>query len=708
MMRSRWVGIALFLLSACEAPRINQSAEYFLPPELGAHFHELQGFPGAWWNYVVVEHPTAKLCLALKAEPGLSRVGCYYGPGDFRDLLRAWVHDLPLRESPPSGPALRAKMALAMAKASAPLGSNVVELLRLDPLASYEGLSRLLLSLNPVRLEYRDDFLRFPGVSRAAIPMLFEFSHEETARTAAVLARIKEACGTECGEIVTIGAHFGTERNKRVIMADMQRVSWLGTALFAVFLTALSLTGRLPALLVVIPVSLGVGTAVWAVNAWNGSIHGLTIAFGSSLTGIALDYAFHAFVRDSGAKVWHANFVGYLTTIAVFAVMAFSGIPLVREIMLFAIVGVTVAIALFYAGLRGLPQRWRLAPFGARPFPVPAARGFLAIACLALAVSAFFLRPDFSLQSMEQSTPRERAVTRELFSTGGARPPVVRILPAGAPEEEFAKEAELARANGVRLVNRFTFLPLVSVRARNLAAWRSAACVAPGWGLTEEERKFFAPFLELAGCDALAHLEPGEEGPYTKAIRGNGGQWLSTFFPSNAGQEAALKALPGAFSLREIAELFPLAMAWEMSWMAPLAMLLVALIVWLSYRSWRVTLAVFIPWFVGAAFASVGFALSPTGFGFVSLVGVLMVFGIATDFGVFCANYYINSELTRHGIWSALLLASTVSILGFVPLLFADHIVLRQLGEPLVLGTLGVLFGTFFVQPWWMRYALGN
>ena len=145
-----------------------------------------------------------------------------------------------------------------------------------------------------------------------------------------------------------------------------------------------------------------------------------------------------------------------------------------------------------------------------------------------------------------------------------------------------------------------------------------------------------------------------------------------------------------------------------MAWMCPLAFLIISGIVWLSYGSWKIALAVFIPWTVGAAFALAGFLVSSSGFGFVSLVGMLMVFGTATDFGVFCANYYINSHLTRHGIWTALLLSGLVSLLGFLPLLFAEHVVLRQLGAPLVLGMVGTLIGTFFVQPWWMRYALAR
>jgi|GEM_PF-5138394 len=715
MMRTRAI-LTLFLLAltACKPFKVSQSSDFFLPPELGSRLKELQEFPGAWWSYVVAIRPQPLLCDALKNEPGVSRAGCNYGPRDLKELLSPWLHDYPLRSAPPDSALVLDKMNLSLAKASAPLGSEIVEILRSDPLGTYEELLGTIQALNPLKLEYRGGFLRFPDSDAAAVPVLFDFPRTETDRTAAVREKIESTCAGKCGELFFIGPHFGTERNKAVIKADVERVTWVGTLLFVIFLGVLVATGRWTALLITVPVFLAVAVAGLLINELHGQIHGLTIAFGSSLTGIAFDYAFHAFVRNSGVRVWHANMIGYFTTIAVFAVMAFSEIPLLREIMVFALVGISLAFILFYIAIRLIPEQYQIEPFAISPVQSSAAPWLLGASLLLLAVCAVFLRPDFSVQNLEQSTLRERRITRELFSSGGALPPVVRVHSEGVPESEFEKEQAYATENGIRLVNRLTFLPGLATQESNLAAWRALSCGKDPLEkqLSETYRRFFSPYFSLVSCDSLNALAATTHSSYARAIRGEGdaqGKWLSTFFPSKAGQENEIReAIAGTFSVRDLIALFPARIKKEMQWMIPFILLLNLGIVWLSYRSWKVTLAVFIPFTLGAAFAVPALAFSPSGFGFVSLVGMLMVFGTATDFGVFCANYYINSQLTKRGIWTALLISGLVSILGFLPLLLADHVVLRQLGEPLVLGSLGTLIGTFFVQPWWMRYALAR
>ncbi len=713
-MRKSWAlfPLCLGLLSSCQQLKVSQSADFFLPPELGTRMKELQAFPGAWWNYVVAIRPRVELCDAIKNEPSVSRAGCRYGPGDLKELLQPWLRDLPLRSSPPSSELLLEKMNLALAKASAPLGSEIVEVLRSDPLGSADELLGLLQALNPLKLEYRGEFLRIPGTEAAAIPMLFSYPRTDTDRTASLRAKIEAACDGKCGELFFIGPHFATEKNKSVIIADVTRLTVAGSVLFALFLGALVLSGRWTALLVTIPVSISVAAAGLLVNGWYGQIHGLTIAFGSSLTGIAFDYAFHAFVKNSGERVWHANVIGYLTTISVFVVMAFSGIPLVREIMIFAVIGITLAFLLFFVAIKLIPERHHIEPFSIVPYQPRTAPWILAASLLAVIGCAAFLRPDFSVQNLEQSTERERKVTRELFNAGGARTPLVRAHGPGVPESEFAREHTLARNMGLRLVNRLTFLPELEAQERNLAAWRAVSCGKNTLESQQSEiyRRFFAPFFALVSCDAVKELKPTANSVYARAIQGEGqaeGRWLSTFFPGSEEQERELRAaLPGAYSVRDLVSLFPKRMKSEIGWMIPLVLLIIVGIVWLSYRSWKVTLAVFIPFIVGLAFAAPALLLSASGFGFVSLVGLVMVFGTATDFGIFCANYYINSQLTRQGIWTALLISGLVSVLGFLPLLLAEHVVLRQLGEPLVFGTFGSLLGTFFVQPWWMRHAL--
>ncbi len=710
-----WLALAI-LLSACQPLHVNESSEVFLPAELAVRMAALQKFPGAWWNYIVVERPTAELCNVLKREHGLERVGCSYGPQDLRELLTPWLNDLPLRISAPTLKELGERMNLALAKASAPLGSELTEILREDPLGTYAELLSLMQALNPVRLNYRDHFLRFPQSEMAAIPVLFNFPHSETDRTEELRKRVEKACQGNCGELYFIGSHFGTSRNKTMIKEDVGRVTLVGTILFVLFLGSLMVSGRWTVILITIPVGAGVWAAALAVNAWHGSIHGLTLAFGSGLVGIAFDYAFHAFVQNSGSRVWRANLIGYITTLVVFLVLAFSGIPLVREIMVFATLGFSFAFVLFYLVITRTPERYKIRPFPLGPLEAPIAPWLLLGSVLALGGAVVFLHPDFSVQNLDQTSRREKSLTRELFGSGGALPPVVRIHERDVSEEELQREQDFAGSLGMKVVNRLTFLPPIATQRKNLDGWRALACgnlasrSAGGAAkeFSKEIRRFFAPFFDNFSCASFLQREPRSESAYSRAIQGEG-KWLSTFFPVKREDEAAIRErFTDSFALSDLVNLFPRMLMTEISWMAPLAFLLVFLIVWAAYRRWRMVLAVFIPWILGAAFSTAGLALSSTGFGFVSLVGLLMVFGTATDYGVFCANFYLNSQLTRKGIWTALAFAGIVTIVGFLPLLFARHIVLRQLGEPLVLGTLGTMLGTFVVEPWWMRRALAR
>lgn len=713
VLRALALTATVLLLPAC-GPRINESPEVFFPPEMSGPMRELQAFPGVWWNYVVAPRPTKELCDALKAEPSLRRVGCHYGPDDLKHLLAPWQEDLPLRVPPPSKEELLDKMNLALAKASAPIGPDITDVLRADPLGTYEDLLALLQRLSPLRLDYRNGFLRFPESDAAAIPLLLDFPREQTDSTEALRARVEAACGGKCGELFFIGPHFGTAHNKGVVKSDLKRVTIAGAILFALFLGFLAATGRWRALLMAVPVAFGIWCAGLVVGwAGDGSIHGLTIAFGSGLAGIALDYALHAFVQSSGPKVWLANILGYLTTAVVFVVLWFSGIPLVKELMLFGMVGMTIAFVLFALVLPKLPEKHYLKPFPVGPVETKLAPWFLGICVLALVAAGIFLRPDFSMQSLDQASERERKVTSELFRAAGGQGPLAR-LHREVSEEELKKERIFAESNGITLVNRLTFLPLKAEQERNLAGWKKLACAKAPRGkkaglegqFTETYQRFFAPFFARVSCEKVSELAPKETSEYARAIEADG-RWLSTFFPRSEEDAKALKErFPDAFSPRELVELFPRRISREMAWMAPLALALMLLIVLLAYRRPAFVIATLIPWLAGAAFTVPALAWSPSGFGFVSLVGQLMVFGMAVDYGIFCVNYYVNYQPGRRGIWTAIVFSGVVTLTGFVPLLFAEHVVLRQLGETLCLGTLGTVFGTFLIEPWWMKRAL--
>jgi predicted exporter len=153
------------------------------------------------------------------------------------------------------------------------------------------------------------------------------------------------------------GAGYFNVKSHDAIGKDAERLS-----LLAVILVALVLLWSLrsPRLLVLALVPVTSGTlAGFAVVGWSyGSIHGITIAFGVTLIGEAVDYAIYTFVqRDENGRhepaFWRQLGLATLTSLIGFAAMYFSGFQGLQQLGLFSMVGLLVAAAC---------ARWLLPP----------------------------------------------------------------------------------------------------------------------------------------------------------------------------------------------------------------------------------------------------------------------------------------------------------------------------------------------------------
>ncbi|MFY0542169.1 MMPL family transporter [Nannocystis pusilla] len=106
-------------------------------------------------------------------------------------------------------------------------------------------------------------------------------------------------------------------------------------------------------LLSLAPLVAGVAAALAACLALFGAVHGLTLAFGATLIGVCIDYSVHLFnhhmldprggPRQSARQIWPGLLLGALTTVAGFAGLAWTSFPGLREVALFASIGVLVA-----------------------------------------------------------------------------------------------------------------------------------------------------------------------------------------------------------------------------------------------------------------------------------------------------------------------------------------------------------------------------
>jgi len=120
-----------------------------------------------------------------------------------------------------------------------------------------------------------------------------------------------------------------------------------------------------------LPVASGIVAGIAAVSLGFGSVHGITLGFGSTLIGEGADYAIYLFtqaqrgaVRSTLDRLWPTLRLGVLTSICGFSAMLFSGFTGLAQLGLFSIAGLAVAL---------LVTRWVLPTFIPEGFSVQAA-----------------------------------------------------------------------------------------------------------------------------------------------------------------------------------------------------------------------------------------------------------------------------------------------------------------------------------------------
>jgi predicted exporter len=105
-----------------------------------------------------------------------------------------------------------------------------------------------------------------------------------------------------------------------------------------------------------LPVLSGALAGIAAVSLGFGSVHGITIGFGTTLIGEAVDYTIYYFVQASSAegdqaqrwieRFWPTIRLGVLTSICGFAALLGSGFPGLAQLGLYSIVGLITAAAI--------------------------------------------------------------------------------------------------------------------------------------------------------------------------------------------------------------------------------------------------------------------------------------------------------------------------------------------------------------------------
>lgn len=163
------------------------------------------------------------------------------------------------------------------------------------------------------------------------------------------------------------------------IIREALRVSILGSVLTLGLLLWVYRSARV-IVLGLLPVATGALVGVAAVAAGMGTVHAITLGFGVTLIGEAVDYAIYLFVQQGSSgdeargewlrQFWPTIRLGMLTSICGFAALVPSGFPGLAQLGLYSVAGlVAAALATRHVLPWLLPQSLRLrdlAPWGER------------------------------------------------------------------------------------------------------------------------------------------------------------------------------------------------------------------------------------------------------------------------------------------------------------------------------------------------------
>jgi predicted exporter len=509
------------------------------------------------------------------------------------------------------------------------------------------------------------------------------------------------------------------------IRGDIQRIGTISTigilALFAVMFRSLRMLA-----LGLLPLLFGSMIAMVGAYVLFGSVHGLTVAFGSSLLGVGIDYAEHYYAHfalepDLGAasmmkRVWPALALGALTTIVGLAGLAWADFPGAIQMSVFSCLGVLGALV----GTRVLLPPWM--PAGYRRPPVPArleaaAAHVLTVLAryrrwpwLPVAATAVcgvgLLRVTFidDMSALIDSDPavvsEDARVRARLTNMDPGRFAVI----TGAGEDEALEaldsaeeELQAAQRDGViaRHVPLGALLRSRRSQRESLDAARASlpvlerALAAQGFVV-----EAFAPYREA--------LAPGRARVLTLAdvVASPMGTVVGPLAPTIGAAQAFVVPLGGVRSLPELRARVPHARIVDegallaetyahvrsrVMTLVALGLILVLALLLARYRSVRLSVAAMLPAVLGAAFTTACFGWAGRPLTILHTIGFALVLSMGVDYGIFVVEGRRSRAEAARSLVSVLT-ATVTTILSFGALAVSATPALRALGLAISVG----------------------
>jgi hypothetical protein len=387
--------------------RVDESQDIFFPESLRTIRLAQSDFSVFWWNFIIVDPDAsgeagwtsgADVCHWLKTRLGqeLQRVECQQNAVDYLPLLRDWATDGPLRRPLPSPAEWHAQAQRNLAQISLISGQpEILQMFRGDFFQQWQSYLKIMESKNHFRLDRQKGFLVEKESRRLVIPVQFRIPP----RMSLLENFISGMRQYPAAHLV--GGHMASYSNEEQIHRDIAHVSIVGTVILVLFLAFLVFKSQLRALWLLPPVFLATALAALVTNLVFGSIHGLTLAFGTGIVGLALDYGLHGTFNSDSEHTWVSNFIGLMTTLAGLLMMVASHIPLIKQMMFFSTMGIIFGYLFFYLLCKYFPRVFSLKPIRFPRIHVPFG-GWITLALVLFSLVGFFgVQMQFDLRRFD-------------------------------------------------------------------------------------------------------------------------------------------------------------------------------------------------------------------------------------------------------------------------------------------------------------------
>lgn len=168
----------------------------------------------------------------------------------------------------------------------------------------------------------------------------------------AIHSAFNEAAAPGVRMVLTGPSVFAVE-TRDTLRADLRTLTIVAVICVALFLYATFRSVSL-LLLLLLPLLVGVVAGVATVLVVFGSIHVITLAFGVTLTGVAVDYPIHVFahltpgepgMRGRAMRIWPTLRLGVLSTVIAYATFIASDFEGLKQLGVFTVTGLLCAAA---------------------------------------------------------------------------------------------------------------------------------------------------------------------------------------------------------------------------------------------------------------------------------------------------------------------------------------------------------------------------